>query len=100
MDKNVTLTFRMTPREKGKVYECASLMGVSAGEFVRRSMMVMLMAMGDKESERKIRGILREATGYIKLGAGRQPVPPAHGRVTGTHPLFSKIREKGRKSGK
>ena len=70
MDKDQRFTLRITAKERVKINECATLMGVSAGEFLRRCMQVMLMVMGDKASEKAIKKILKEATGTMKMGAG------------------------------
>ncbi len=99
MEKTRHINTRITERERAKLDECAAFMGISRGEFMRRSMQVMLMVMGDKQSERAIRQILSEAVGRVKMGAGLAPVPPTVGRVTGTHLLPQKPRGK-RKSGK
>ena len=76
MDKSERITIRISPREQAKIRECATLMGCSAMEFMRRCLQVMLMVMGDKASEKAIKKILKGATGTMKMGAGLAPVPP------------------------
>jgi len=92
MDKDQRFTMRITTRERQKIDECANLMGVSAGEFLRRCMQVMLMVMGDKASEKAIRQILKEATGTMKMGAGLATRTPQPVGVTST-PLSPKGRK-------
>lgn len=85
---------RMTTREREKIRECAALMGVNDGEFVRRCVQVMLMVMGDQESKKAIHQMIDAATNTMtkmKVGAGLAPVPPRAG-VTSTP-----LRRKGRK---
>jgi len=91
MEKSEKTSVRLSKREKGKIDECATLMGVSSGEFLRRCVQVMLMVMGDKESKAAIYRILEEATSTMKMGAGLAPVPPKAG-VTST-PLLPKGRK-------
>jgi hypothetical protein len=98
MNKTERITIRISKREQSKIGECANLMGVSAGEFLRRCMQVMLMVMGDKQSEKAIRQILKEATGTMKMGAGlttRTPEP----MVPPVPPLKLRKGRKERESG-
>jgi hypothetical protein len=89
MQKDERVTIRISGKERAKVAECAELMGISEGEFMRRSMQIMLMVMGDQESKAAIHGMIDAAT---KMGAGLPPVPPKAG-VTSTPPR----RQRGRK---
>jgi hypothetical protein len=89
MQKDERVTIRISGRERAKIGECSNLMGVSEGEFMRRSVQIMLMVMGDEESKLAIHGMLDAAT---KMGAGLPPVPPKAG-VTSTPPR----RQRGRK---
>jgi len=73
MQKDERVTIRISGRERAKIGECSNLMGVSEGEFMRRSIQIMLMVMGDEESKLAIHGMLDAAT---KMGAGLPPVPP------------------------
>ena len=91
MQKDERVTIRISGRERAKVAECANLMGVSEGEFMRRSVQIMLMVMGDEESKKAIHGMIDAATS-MKMGAGLAPVPPKAG-VTSTPPG----RQRGRK---
>lgn len=99
MEKDTRITLRISTRERAKINECSDMMGCSAGEFLRRCMQVMLMVMGDKESEKAIRQILKEATGTMKMGAGLATRTPHASGVTGTH-LSGKSSTRKRKSGK
>jgi hypothetical protein len=92
MQRDERVTIRLTGRERAKVAECAQLMAVSEGEFIRRSVQVMLMVMGDEESRAVIHGILDAAT---IMGAGLPPVPPTNG-VTRTPPVTPRRGRKGK----
>jgi hypothetical protein len=79
MDKTHQFSLRISTRERAKIAECSQIMGVSAGEFTRRCIQIMLMVMGDKESKSAIHQILDAAIitgGAMKMGAGLAPVPP------------------------
>ena len=94
MDKTHQFSLRISTRERAKIAECSKIMGVSAGEFTRRCIQIMLMVMGDEESKSAIHQILDAAIitgGTMKMGAGLAPVPPKAG-VTSTPPVA-----KGRK---
>lgn len=99
MEKSERITIRISKREQAKIAECATLMGVSAGEFLRRCMMVMLMVMGDKESKAGILQILDEATGTMKMGAGLATRTPDPSGVVST-PLSGQSHPRKRKRGK
>jgi len=101
MDKDQRFTLRITAKERVKINECATLMGVSAGEFLRRCMQVMLMVMGDKASEKAIKKILKGAISTakgMKMGAGLAPVPPnrwSHRYPPAQTQAGRKVRESG-----
>lgn len=99
MDRDTRITIRISRRERAKIDECSTLMGCSAGEFLRRCMQVMLMVMGDEESKAAIHRILEEATSTVKMGAGLATRTPQPSGVTGTH-LSGKPSTRRRMSGK